>query len=140
MPGTVVRDANEVDLLSGVTLNATGSDVAGTAVEVLWPEGVQILVETGTITGTSPTLELVVQASENSDFSTEPVVEVGRINLTGTDDDGEFAIVANGDFRYVRASVTIAGTTPVFTGTTAKVVPVAYHRRLGAHPSASAVS
>lgn len=139
MPGTVVRDANETDLLNGLALNSTGTKT-GTALEVLWPGRVQFVVETGTITGTTPTMDVTLQGCETSDFTTDPVVELGTVNLVGTDDDSKFAVETHVDARYVRAVAVIGGTSPVFTGTTVKVVPNHYHRARGAHPTAAALA
>lgn len=138
MPGTVVRDALETDLLDGLTLTGTGT-VTGTAFEALWPEEVTFLAETGTVTGTSPTMEIVIQGCESEDFSSSDVVELGRIQL-GDDDDAERGFTTRVDAKYVRAVATKGGTSPVYTGTTVTVVQPHYHRVRGAFPTATTVA
>jgi len=138
MSGVVIRDANEVDLLAGLALNSTGTKT-GTAHEVAWPGPHLVIVEALAITGTSPTCDITIQGCETADFSTADVVEIGTINLVGTDDNGEFAIVANGDYQYIRAVAVVGGTSPVFTGTTAKLVPLRYHQLRGKFPTAAAL-
>lgn len=136
--GTYVRDALESDLLSGATLNAAGT-TNGTAVEVAWPGHVQFILETGTVTGTTPTLVIEVKGCETSDFTTADVVTLGTISA-GDNDNAIFAFETNVDARYVRAEVTVGGTAPVYTGSTLKVVPPDYLRERGAHPTAEALA
>jgi hypothetical protein len=138
MPGTVVRDALETDLLSGLTLTGTGT-VTGTASEVLWPCEVTFLAETGTVTGTTPTMEIIIQGCETSDFSTAAVVELGTIHLAD-DDDASISFTTKVDAKYVRAVATKAGTSPVYTGTTVKIVQPHYHRQRGVSPTAAALA
>jgi hypothetical protein len=133
--GTYVRDALETDLLSGVDLATDGSDT-GDAVEVTWPGHVQLLLETGTVSGTNI---VIVQGCETSDFATADVVRLGRIDVVATDDDKLLAFETNVDARYVRAVVTI-GTGGDMTGTTLKVVPPDYQRERSAHPTAAALA
>ena len=138
MPGTVVRDALEVDLLDGLTLTGTGT-VTGSAWEASsWAGDVQFVAETGTVTGTNPTMEVTIQGCETSDFSTDPVVEYGTISIEN-DDDAELGFTTYVDSKYVRAVAVKGGTSPVYTGTTVKVVQPHYHRVRGASPTATAV-
>ena len=142
MPGTTVRDALEVDLLADCTLDSAGT-TNGTAWEASsWAGHVQFLVETGTIdSGTGDeVLEVIFQGCETSDFSTDPVVELGRVNLVDDDDDGEFAVDTFVNSKYVRAVAIAGGTTPDFSGTTAKVVQPHYHRVRGSHPTGAALA
>ena len=141
MPGTVVRDALETDLLADCTLDSAGSS-NGTALEILWPCEVQFLCETGTIdSGSSDeTLEITIQGSENSDFSTENVVTLGTISLVDTDDNGSFGFTTYVDAKYVRAVAVAGGTTPDFSGTTVKVVQPHYDRVRGTSPTAAALA
>ena len=141
MPGTVVRDALETDLLADCTLDsATSSN--GTALEILWPGYVQFVCETGTIdSGSSDeTMTITIQGCETSDFSTDDVVELGFIDLVDTDDDSEFGITTYVDAKYVRAAVVTGGTSPDFSGTTLKVVQPHYHRVRGTSPTAAALA
>lgn len=138
MPGTVVRDAIEVDLLDGLTLTGTGT-VTGTAWEASsWAGDVQFLAETGTVTGTTPTMEVTIEGCETSDFSTDPVVQYGVISLAD-DDNASLGFTTFVNSKYVRAVAVKGGTSPVYTGTTVKVVQPHYLRVRGASPSAAAV-
>lgn len=141
MPGTVVRDALETDLLADCTLDSAGS-TNGTAYEVGWVGEAQVVVETGTIDSGSgdETLEIVVQGCETSDFTTDDVVDLGRVSLVDTDDDSEFGIHVYIDSKYVRVVATAGGTTPDFSGTTAKLVQPHYHRVRGTSPTAAALA
>jgi alpha-D-ribose 1-methylphosphonate 5-phosphate C-P lyase len=122
MPGTVVRDALEANLLTGATLNAAGT-TNGTAVEVLWPGDVQFYLTTATVTGSSPTMTVLIQGADDSGFTTN-VVDIGAFDAVGDEDN---AVKQLGslfvDKRYVRARVALAGTSPVYTGSTVTMVP-----------------
>lgn len=138
MPGTVVRDALETDLLSGLTLTGTGT-VTGSAVELGWTGQTTFVAETGTVTGTTPTMVIEVQGCESNDFSSSDVVTLGTISLAD-DDDAELGFSTYVDARYVRAVAVKAGTNPVYTGTTVKAVAGAhYHRIRGTFPTSEAV-
>lgn len=120
MPGTLVTDSLASNLLAGATLNsATSSN--GTAVDLQYPCNFGVQVVTGTVTGTSPTLDITIQASSTSDFSSD-VVDLGAFPTIGDEDNVTKHAVFYTPKRYVRASVVTGGTSPVFTGTTAKAV------------------
>lgn len=120
MPGTLVTDSLASDLLTGSTLNSAGT-TNGTVADLGHPCEFGVRVETGTVTGTSPTLDITVQASSTSDFSSD-VVDVVAFPQIGDEDNVVKHLVAYTPKRYVRAAVTVGGTSPVFTGTTAKAV------------------
>lgn len=137
MPGTVVRDALETDLLDGLTLTGTGT-VTGTAYEALWPAEVTFVCETGTVTGTTPTMVIEIQGCETSDFTTDDVVTLGTISL-GDNDDATYGFTTRVDAKYVRAVAVKGGTSPVYTGTTVKIVQPHYKRQRGAFPTTEAL-
>lgn len=119
-PGVQVRDANATDILTGATLDSAGS-TDSTAQDLQWPRNVDFVLETGTVTGTTPTLTAVLEASSTSDFSAD-VTEFGVIGPIGDEDDATH--VLRGVYvpkRYVRAAVTLGGTSPDFSGSTLKV-------------------
>lgn len=125
MPGTVVRDANAPNLLDGSTLNSAGT-TNGTVWDAQWPGHIQFTLATGTVTGSStPTITVDIQGCETSDFSTGDVVTYATlVNAASNTVVGASTFV---DSRYVRARVTLSGTSPVFTGSTLR--PVLEHDR-----------
>lgn len=128
--GTYFADANAANLLTGATLNAAGT-TNGTAVQVDRPGEVQFRLETSTVTGTTPTLSIELQASDDATFATG-VLSLGRLTLLS----GNAASQSNVDKEinarvyntYVRAVVTAGGTSPVYTGSTLKVVQPHFKR------------
>jgi len=122
-PGTIVSDALEANLLAGATLNAAGT-TNGTAVQVDRPGDVAVVLETSTVTGTTPTISITVQGSDDQTFATG-VVEYGTIRLQSglpaAQSNVRKVIQPIMHKKWARAVVTVAGTTPVYTGSTLKV-------------------
>jgi hypothetical protein len=119
MPGTLVRDALAPNILTGATLNAAGS-TNGTIVEVVSPRDIAFILETGTVTGTTPTLTLTIQGSDSATFASG-VVTYATIVLTGTtgaQSNTVRQVQAYAALRYLRATVVLGGTSPVYTGST----------------------
>ena len=118
MPGSYVKDAASVNLTTGSTLNAAGS-TNGSVVEVLWPGETRIHLATGTVSGTSPTLDVEVKGADDAAFTVN-VVSFGRFSgLTGgAQSNVERWLEADVYKRYVRATVVLGGTTPSYIGTT----------------------
>ena len=108
MPGTLVTDSLASDLLTGSTLNSAGT-TNGTVADLGHPCEFGVRVETGTVTGTSPTLDITVQASSTSDFSSD-VVDVVAFPQIGDEDNVVKHLVAYTPKRYVRAAVTSVST------------------------------
>lgn len=123
MPGTVVRDANAVDLLADVDLADEGAAQNGTAWEALWPGYVQFVLEIASVTGTTPTLDLTIQGCETSDFSTDPVVFIGTFSVGDEADNTSFGQTMYVNSKYVRAVADVGGTTVVYTATLKPVLP-----------------
>ena len=138
MPGTVVRDALAVDLLADVDLTDEGAAQNGTAWEALWPKNIQFTLEIASVTGTTPTLVIDIEGSENSDFTTEPVVTLGTITAGDEADGTDLGFEAYVNSRYVRAVADVGGTTVVYTAT---LIGVPAHDRevRGATPTAQAL-
>lgn len=114
-PGTLVRDSLAPTLQNGnITANTTGA-----ATEVNKPAEVRFEAKvTGTVTGTSPTLDIEVQASDSSSFASG-VVSLGRFKqLVAADASSAVThyLQARCYKRYVRIVATVGGTTPVFNG------------------------
>lgn len=119
MPGSQVRDALAPALHTGVTLNAAGS-TNGTAIQVDKPQQVRVIVTyPATVTGTTPTADIEIQASNDSTFSTG-VVSEGRFKQGSGGSQANVVAVLETRItkRYARAVVTLGGTTPVYTGLT----------------------
>ena len=109
MPGTFNRDANAPELINATqTISTTGSWV-----RVPQPGNVSFHLDTGTITGTNPTCIIEVQGADDS--SGTGIVSYGQFpSLDGSDDDTEAYLDAYVSKSYVRATTTLAGTTPSF--------------------------
>lgn len=131
-PGTNVSDTLETNLLTGATLNSAGTTSATAGVDVSRPGLVAFVLELGTVTGTSPTIDITVTASDTSDFS-DDVVTVARVTSAGTNEDNlVYAATAYVTKQYVKASaVVLGGTSPVYTGATLKVRQPHWHRGTG---------
>lgn len=121
MPGTFARDTLEPNLLSGATLNAAGT-TNGTAHEILWARDVSFELVTGTVTGTTPTMTVLIQGADDSGF-TANVVDIAAFDAVGDEDAVTKQLTTFVDKRFIRARVTLAGTSPVYTGSTCKPVP-----------------
>lgn len=131
-PGTLVSDSLEENLFFPTDLDAVTLDAAGTStggyVRVDRPGDVAFVLQTGTITGTSPTLSVVVQGSDTTDFSDDVVTLCTLTSSGATVDNSEYIACAEVYKTYVRAIGTLGGTSPVYTGSTLKVKQPHYHR------------
>lgn len=133
MPGTYVRDTNGPNLFAGSTLNAAGS-TNGTAVECdAAGTDVTFVISTGTVTGTTPTLSVNIQAAENLAFD-EGVVSLGQFPVSSgtgaaqSDLERSMTVHVPARKRFLRAGVTLGGTSPVYTGSTCVPSIKHYHR------------
>jgi len=127
MPGTLVSDSLATDILAGATLNSAGT-TQSTIVDIEWPRMIGVEIDTGTVTGTSPTLDVEIEGSDSSTFGSG-VVTLTQLPTVGDDDDA----VARGQvlycpYRYIRAQVVVGGTSPVFTGTAVTLVEPHFQR------------
>lgn len=131
MPGTLVRDANASNLLTGATLNSAGT-TNGTGVEVNRPGDVELRVTFGTVTGTTPTFTATLQSSDDSGFASGNVTHgtIGPTSGTGAAQTATTRqIQARVYKRYVRLlNVVLGGTSPVYTGSTAYLEQREYFR------------
>lgn len=103
-------------VLSLIHAQAATSTVTGTGVDTMgYADDALAILDLGAATGTSPTLDVVIQTSpDNSTWTTRTTFT----QLVGTSDNQIAAgkVVLDGaSKRYVRAVGTIAGTTPSFT-------------------------
>lgn len=123
MPGSLVRDSLSPQLFAGATLNAAGS-TNGTAVQVDKPGDVMVEIVTGTVTGTTPTLLVTIQGADDSGFTTN-VVNICEFPVTsGTGAAQSSKTKRQNTYigkQFVRAAVTLGGTSPVYTGSTCKI-------------------
>jgi hypothetical protein len=107
-PGTLVRDAIAPELLDATI--TTSNDGAHSAVEVAHPGEVAIFAVTGTCSDDSATLDLEVQGSDSSSFSSG-VVSYGRFaQIAGTEDGSTFVLEADVRKRYLRVVSVATGT------------------------------
>lgn len=120
MPGTLVRDSLAPSLAAGLTLGSAASS-NGTAVEVDKPGDVRIFVANGTVTGTTPTLALVIQGADDSAFTTNVVTHGSFGASSGTaaaQSNVTRVLDIRSDKQWMRAQAVTAGTSPVYTATT----------------------
>lgn len=115
--GTYMSDANAPNLLAGTTLNSATSS-QGTPWQAEWPGFITFILTTGTVTGTTPTLNVTIEGDETADFSGTTTRILGRFGQVGDEDSVTHELTVYADAKYVRANITVAGTSPVFTGTT----------------------
>ena len=128
MSGTNVKDDLEVNLLTGATLTAAGT-TNSTAVTVDRPGNVAFVLELGAVTGTTPTLTLTVQGSDDAAFGAGTVVALATVASSGTTDDNfVYAQSARVYKKYVRVVTVLGGTNPVYTGATLKMRPPHWQR------------
>jgi len=96
------------------TSNSSIIDAGPSAAEGEWHE----FAVTGTVTGTTPTLTVVVQASDSATFASgvrpcgQFAIGTGLFTATGQKD----CINVQHEERYLRYSYTVGGTTPSFGG------------------------
>lgn len=120
MPGTPNIDYLESNLLTGATLNAAGT-TNSTAVDIGAPGEVELVLTLSTVTGTTPTIRLVGIQADDTSFAvnprTLPIIDI----ITGAA-SAQTGVVKSFktriDSRYVRFSVVLGGTSPVYTGST----------------------
>lgn len=124
--GTYVADALAPNLLTGATLNAaTATD--GVVWEALWPGHIRLELTTGTVTGTNPTLDIEVKGCEDSAFS-GTAVSYGKFAQHDTTDNVTAWLDLDIQSKYVKVTVTVGGTNPVFTGSTLYPRAEKYHK------------
>lgn len=129
--GILIRDALEPALETGVTLNAAGTTTTSPVVDCLRPMECRVRLATSTVTSTtnSATLNVEIQASNDSTFVTD-TVSLGRFAALSGTDAAQSNVVRWLDVytqkRYLRASVVVGGTAPVYTGTVIRVHPEHY--------------
>lgn len=123
MPGTVVRDSLAADLLATHVLTTAGAaGSTSTVVELAWPGLVQFVLNVAAVTGTTPTMKIDIEGSEDVAFGAGTVTTIAEINVGDENDSTVFSAVTHCDSRYVRAKVVIVGTSGVYTGATLKAV------------------
>jgi hypothetical protein len=119
--GSFIRDTAAPDLAAGVTLNAAGT-TNSTVATAAWPLEAAVEIRTGTVTGTSPTMTVVVQSSSSPTFASD-VISHGTVSLSGGSQSNVTRYLdIYGSRKFMRAAVTLGGTSPVYTGTTIRVV------------------
>ncbi|SRR5579884_1577416 len=85
-------------------------------------EGAEVHVElavTGTVSGTSPTLDVKLQDSADGSSFADTGVAFTQITATGARQQREFK--ARKGRGYLRLAATVGGTSPSFGGTTARL-------------------
>lgn len=111
-PGTLVRDALAPTLAS--LTNAT-ADVTGSWMDVEFPHDVAVFWEGGAIAGTGVSVDIQIEAADDA-AGTNAVVLGKFATLDENDDNATKVLEVYGAKKYMRAVVTIAGTSPDVTG------------------------
>jgi hypothetical protein len=132
MPGSIAKDALASNIASGSTLNAAGS-TNGTVVQIEKPGVIRFELATpATITGTSTTLDVEIKGADDSGFTTN-VVSYGRFSqLSGSNASQQSVfkyLAAQVYSKYVRATVVVGGTSPVYTGLAITPRPFHYQEK-----------
>jgi len=120
-PGQLVRDAGDFHVLvapTGATAQgAAGADLTATGDsgwdDVGFIHDSTIHAELGTCTGTTTTLDIVVEQAQDSSGTNAEVIGTFT-QATDASDDTEAKLKTCVNLRYVRVSYTISGSTPVF--------------------------
>lgn len=120
MPGSLVRDSLAANLLAGSTLNAAGT-TNGTVTVIDKPGEVRLELALSTVTGTTPTISVELKGADDLAFTVN-VVSFGVFSTTagGSQSNIFRYMAANINKQYVRSTVIVAGTSPVYTGATLK--------------------
>lgn len=114
MPGQIVTDAQAPKLFNAEAISSA-TTTTGDAVDVQYPKWVRLEAAVGTLGGTTPTLDIEVEESSTSDFSSD-VVSLGRFEqLTTANDNGSVWLNAYVNRRYLRAVAISGGTSPTAT-------------------------
>lgn len=123
MAGTFVRDALAVDLAEGADLDADGTEY-GDVWDAQYPGYFGVELNTGDVGGTTPGLDVELQASNDSTFTTD-VVSLGRLGVVDATDNAVYRTQFYTNKRYVRAVFTVSSGNADgdFSDATLKVVP-----------------
>jgi hypothetical protein len=132
MPGSLVKDNLASNLATGSTLNAAGT-TNGTAVQLEKPGVVRFELSTpATVTGTTPTLDVEIKGADDSGFTTN-VVSYGRFSQVAGSTASQQSLfkylAAQVYSKYVRATVILGGTSPVYTGLAITPRPFHYQEK-----------
>lgn len=114
LPPIQIREHN---LLSAIAAKTASFDSTGVDLGVgTGEEFASALVTTGVVSGTTPTLDFVIQESDdNSTFTNVTLTKTSAAYAQITATTNTQRIKFKRTKRYVRISVVIAGTTPSFT-------------------------
>ena len=124
MPGTLVKD-NAYVLFSAATQT---TNTNGSSIQVGIPNICRARLQvTGAVTGTTPTLSVAIQSSnDQATWTTEGTFTTVTASLGA---GVEHFIDVDITQEYVRAVSTITGTTPSFAGVTVDLVEPRFHRK-----------
>ena len=112
------RQSFDVDALltdsEGATLTASGNTTA--ALQVGVGAKFEVNVTADTISGTSPTMDITIQGATDAAFTT-PVDLLSFAQIDDSEDPHQQQLAVISEYEYIRASWTIAGTSPSFATT-----------------------
>lgn len=109
-----VNDIGYLPSISLIAAQAIAATANGTGVDIKDYVGtMQLLLDAGTATGTTPTLDVKIQDSDdNSTFA--DVTGKAFTQVTTVASRQQMVIDTNAVRRYIRAVSTLTGTTPVY--------------------------
>jgi hypothetical protein len=111
MPGQIVTDAQAPKLFNAEAIS-TATTTTGAAVDVQYPKWLRLEAAVGVFGGTTPTLDIEVQASSSPTFASD-VVSLGRFaRINDTNDERSHWLNVYANRRYMRAVAITGGTNP----------------------------
>lgn len=114
MPGTLVTDSATATNLAdpagtpGTAAVTVAANTTGTGFEVDRPGDVRFELVLASVSGTTPTFDVEIQGSETSNFAS--TISLGRFSRKTA--AGTSWLQARAYSKYVRAVVTVGGTSP----------------------------
>lgn len=114
MPGSLVSDANDIQLHNAAVSsnsNSTATSTAGLVLGCLYR--LQVVVGTP-ITDADEVCRVILQGSDASNFSTGNQVPYGTLNLVDGDEGLTYYIDFRPQHQYIRCNFVVGGTTPSF--------------------------
>lgn len=128
MPGTLASDALAA-VLKDATAIESKTTTTGTGVQVDYPLECEVELNIGTLTGSSGTADVEIQASNASNFGSG-VVSLGRFDQYTEADTGAGAryLRVYCAKKYMRAVIITGGSTVTSFVQTVTVRPCNYHR------------
>ena len=125
MPGTLASDKLAAELYDGTAITSK-TTTTGSAVRVDWPLDCEVEMTFGTMSGSSGTMDVEIQASDASNFGT--FVSLGRFAQETEAATGTKVLSVYCAKKYMRAVIVTGGSTVTSFTPTVVVRPCNYQR------------